>query len=245
MGFFSIWSRPYSLERSKQLGRLMRVWVVHIYINPSSYPVRLPHKLPRPSLSAPTIMAYCDRCERWFAHDRALEQHKEDSNSHWACDDCDLDSDFESHDALRQHYIQSENHHFCKECDRHFKFEESRRQHMDDKHHDWYCRQHNRVSTVLLTPDILSRFTGSPIITSRSSSPNLGSIRTINRAWTTTSASSVKRTSMMKMSCGITQLRTTMRAGNVTKSVASSPPLLRGAERSSSALRQLFGTPGT
>ncbi|KAH9168398.1 hypothetical protein EDB89DRAFT_2245230 [Lactarius sanguifluus] len=86
-------------------------------------------------------MAYCDWCERWFPHDRALEQHKEDSNSHWACDDCDLD--FGSHDALRQHYIQSQNHHYCKECDRHFKFDESRRQHMDDKH--WYCREHDRV----------------------------------------------------------------------------------------------------
>ncbi|KAH8977821.1 hypothetical protein EDB92DRAFT_2056297 [Lactarius akahatsu] len=86
-------------------------------------------------------MVYCDRCERWFPHDRALEQHKEDSDSHWACDDCDLD--FGNHDALRQHYIQSQNHHYCKECDRHFKFDESRRQHMDDKH--WYCREHDRV----------------------------------------------------------------------------------------------------
>ncbi|SRR6266702_3700285 len=96
-----------------------------------------------PSPLTPTTMAYCDRCERWFPHDRALEQHKEDSNSHWACDDCDLD--FESYVALREHYIQSPNHNFCKECDRHFKFEESRKQHMDDKH--WYCRKHDRVST--------------------------------------------------------------------------------------------------
>ncbi len=66
----------------------------------------------------------------------------EDSNSHQACDDCNLD--FGSYDALSQHYIQSPNHHYCKECDRHFKSEESRRQHMDDKH--WHCRKHDRVS---------------------------------------------------------------------------------------------------
>ncbi|KAI9435084.1 hypothetical protein H4582DRAFT_702723 [Lactarius indigo] len=85
---------------------------------------------------SPTLMAYCDRCERFFPHDRALEQHKEESLSHWICGDCDLD--LESNDALRQHYIQSWKHHYCKECDLHFEFEESRRQHMNDKH--WYCR---------------------------------------------------------------------------------------------------------
>ncbi|KAH9168394.1 hypothetical protein EDB89DRAFT_1889842 [Lactarius sanguifluus] len=87
------------------------------------------------------ITAYCDRCDRLFPHDRALEQHKEDSNSHWACDDCDLD--FGSYNSLEQHYKQSQNHHYCMECDRHFKSEESRRQHMDDKH--WYCRTHDRI----------------------------------------------------------------------------------------------------
>ncbi|KAH9035780.1 hypothetical protein EDB85DRAFT_1943087 [Lactarius pseudohatsudake] len=92
-------------------------------------------------LPPPIIMAYCDRCDQWFPHDGALEQHKEDSDSHWACDDCDLD--FGSHDALRQHYSQSQNHNYCKECDRHFRFDESRRQHMDDKH--WYCREHDLV----------------------------------------------------------------------------------------------------
>ncbi|KAI9444371.1 hypothetical protein BJY52DRAFT_1228930 [Lactarius psammicola] len=31
----------------------------------------------------------------------------------------------------------------CKECDRHFNFEESRRQHSEDKH--WYCREHDQA----------------------------------------------------------------------------------------------------
>ncbi|KAI0294629.1 hypothetical protein B0F90DRAFT_1755958 [Multifurca ochricompacta] len=80
-------------------------------------------------------MAYCDRCMRWFPHNRALEQHVEDSNFHWPCDDCDLD--FKSYDSRKQHYIQSRNHHYCRECDRHFSFEEGRRTHMNAKH--FYC----------------------------------------------------------------------------------------------------------
>jgi len=87
-------------------------------------------------------MAYCDRCERWFQSNRALEQHKENSNAHWSCDDCDLD--FGSFYARQEHYIQSRNHHYCRECDRLFNFEESRMQHMEAKH--WYCERHDRVS---------------------------------------------------------------------------------------------------
>ncbi|KAI9454521.1 hypothetical protein F5148DRAFT_1151681 [Russula earlei] len=86
-------------------------------------------------------MAYCKRCERSFPHLRALEQHIQNSNSHWLCDDCDID--FETFSARREHFIQSPNHHYCRECDRHFRFDESRRQHMDAKH--WYCRLHDKV----------------------------------------------------------------------------------------------------
>ncbi|KAN0132177.1 hypothetical protein V8E53_009943 [Lactarius tabidus] len=86
------------------------------------------------------MAVYCDWCQRKFGNDRALEQHKDDSN-HWACDVCNLH--LGSYDALMQHYKQDPNHHYCEECDRHFEFEESRMQHMDAKH--WYCRQHDRV----------------------------------------------------------------------------------------------------
>ncbi|KAH9035783.1 hypothetical protein EDB85DRAFT_1943106 [Lactarius pseudohatsudake] len=86
-------------------------------------------------------MAYCDRCMRSFPHNRALEQHKEASSSHWACYDCGLD--FESYDARREHYIQSPNHHYCRECDKHFNSKVSRMQHMDYQH--WYCGVHDRA----------------------------------------------------------------------------------------------------
>jgi hypothetical protein len=92
---------------------------------------------PRPS----DQMAYCDRCERRFPSERALEQHKDNSNAHWLCDDCDLD--FGSFYGRQEHYKQSRNHHYCKECDRLFNFEESKIQHMEAKH--WYCRAHDRV----------------------------------------------------------------------------------------------------
>jgi hypothetical protein len=92
-------------------------------------------------------MAYCDRCERSFTSDRALEQHKEDSDAHWPCDDCDLD--FGSSYARDEHYRQSPNHHYCRDCDRLFNSEESKIQHMEAKH--WYCRVHDRVSNSIAT----------------------------------------------------------------------------------------------
>jgi hypothetical protein len=30
---------------------------------------------------------HCDRCQRWFPHERAYEQHTEDSCSHWIYDE--------------------------------------------------------------------------------------------------------------------------------------------------------------
>ncbi|KAN0132176.1 hypothetical protein V8E53_009942 [Lactarius tabidus] len=86
------------------------------------------------------MVVYCDWCRRSFGDYRTFNQHKDDS-SHWACDVCNLYTG--SHDSLRQHYIQDSNHHYCKVCDEDFKFEESRRQHIDAKH--WYCEQHDQV----------------------------------------------------------------------------------------------------
>ena len=79
------------------------------------------------------LMAYCVRCARSFPHDRALEQHKSDSNSHWPCDDCNRD--FASYEARQQHYVGSGMHHYCGECDRHFQNENNIRQHMNSKIH--------------------------------------------------------------------------------------------------------------
>jgi uncharacterized C2H2 Zn-finger protein len=86
-------------------------------------------------------MAYCDRCERYFAHDRAYEQHVENSHSHWLCESCDID--FASLKSREQHYANSPKHNYCQECERHFDSAIGKTQHMEAKH--WYCHMHNRV----------------------------------------------------------------------------------------------------
>jgi len=86
-------------------------------------------------------MAYCDCCLRWFQDNRALQQHMENSNYHWVCDDCDLD--FPRWNGLREHYIQSRKHYYCGECNCHFSSNRARVQHMVDEH--WYCRTHDKV----------------------------------------------------------------------------------------------------
>ena len=91
-------------------------------------------------------MTYCDRCDRWFRDNRALERHEQDSNSHWICDDCGLD--FPTFTGLDQHYIQSPKHHYCRECETHYPSEGLRLQHMEDDH--WYCRQHDKASDPVI-----------------------------------------------------------------------------------------------
>ena len=98
---------------------------------------------PAPTSESPTTqtMAYCDRCDRWFPHDRAYEQHTENSQSHWICADCDID--FATQKSLDQHYANSPKHSYCQECDQHFSGKGARAQHMRAKH--WYCETHDRV----------------------------------------------------------------------------------------------------
>ena len=93
-------------------------------------------------------MAYCDRCDRWFRDNRALERHEQDSSNHchWICHDCGLD--FPTFTGLDQHYIQSPKHHHCGECEAHFSSEGLRLRHMEDDH--WYCQQHDKVSARVI-----------------------------------------------------------------------------------------------
>ncbi|KAH8985218.1 hypothetical protein EDB86DRAFT_2959571 [Lactarius hatsudake] len=94
-------------------------------------------------------MAYCDRCERSFPHDRAHEQHRSYSSVHWLCDSCNID--FAGEECLIQHYGSSPKHHYCKECDLDFDSTMSKMQHMEAKH--WYCETHDRVHN----PVVLNR----------------------------------------------------------------------------------------
>ncbi|KAH9971824.1 hypothetical protein BGW80DRAFT_420889 [Lactifluus volemus] len=82
-------------------------------------------------------MAYCDRCSRWFPHDRALEQHEEDSPYHWRCDNCDMD--FGSFRARQQHYRDSRRHYYCDEHDTHFDSEAHLKRHYQRSADHDYC----------------------------------------------------------------------------------------------------------
>ena len=60
---------------------------------------------------------YCEVCDRWFPHARALSQHTRDSAVyHPTCEACD--SYFGSFTALQQHF--SECHYYCRDCNRFF-----------------------------------------------------------------------------------------------------------------------------
>jgi len=96
------------------------------------------------------LMAYCDRCDRWFQSIPALVKHEGVSDAHWPCEDCDLD--YVTHYGLREHYIQSPKHRYCRECDFLFDLEESRIQHMEAHH--WYCQKHDEVRNSTVTAAI-------------------------------------------------------------------------------------------
>ncbi|TFY58714.1 hypothetical protein EVJ58_g6247 [Rhodofomes roseus] len=80
-------------------------------------------------------MAYCDRCERYFPHDRALEQHEQNSGNHNICNVCDRD--FETFYQLKQHWGASPRHHYCQHCDEHFDDADELVEHYEDDH--YYC----------------------------------------------------------------------------------------------------------
>ncbi|KAI0758801.1 hypothetical protein C8Q74DRAFT_1209351 [Fomes fomentarius] len=80
-------------------------------------------------------MPECERCDRWFNTDRALEQHRDNSSMHHICYRCDRD--FTTAVGLIQHYIQSTRHPYCRWCDDHFDDFEELDDHYEDAH--WYC----------------------------------------------------------------------------------------------------------
>ena len=86
-------------------------------------------------------MAWCDRCDRWFASERALEQHEDNSSMHHICRPCN--KDFLSEEALIQHYVQSTRHAYCQGCDEHFDSFGELYEHFDDAH--YWCNLCSQV----------------------------------------------------------------------------------------------------
>lgn len=89
-------------------------------------------------------MAYCDRCERYFGSESALDQHRANSSQHNICYDCD--KDFATNQGLTQHFVQSPRHHYCQDCEEDFDDEDDLETHYEEEHH--YCGSCRKVSSA-------------------------------------------------------------------------------------------------
>jgi len=80
---------------------------------------------------------WCDRCERSFPHQSALNQHFRDSYVHNYCFRCDRD--FVSPSALAQHKANSSSHNICRKCGKDFSDTVDLDEHIEDSH--WHCER--------------------------------------------------------------------------------------------------------
>lgn len=87
-------------------------------------------------------MSYCERCDRWFPHEAALQQHVANSGNHNYCHRCERD--FPSYQAREQHIRSSRAHalHNCPKCNEFFFDDETFFNHLHANHH--HCRQCGR-----------------------------------------------------------------------------------------------------
>ena len=100
------------------------------------------HSVPKPYIkirltpahpSYLTTMAYCDRCDRYFNSERALNMHERDSPNHNFC----CNKDFATESRLQQHWTSSAAHDYCQYCDEHFDDSEELQEHFEQNHD--YC----------------------------------------------------------------------------------------------------------
>ena len=79
-------------------------------------------------------MAYCEYCDRDFAHEAALEQHLRDSSKHIYCSRCARE--FRSQSAKQQHLDDSSSHNICIFCeDFDFESQDDLIEHVEDDHY--------------------------------------------------------------------------------------------------------------
>ena len=78
---------------------------------------------------------WCDKCERSFVHEAALDQHLRDAYMHNYCFVCQRD--FSSHQALAQHKQNSYRHNICGGCGNDFVRADDLDDHIEECH--WYC----------------------------------------------------------------------------------------------------------
>ncbi|KAH7915741.1 hypothetical protein BJ138DRAFT_1132478 [Hygrophoropsis aurantiaca] len=86
-------------------------------------------------------MAWCRRCDRFFASAHALAQHRRYSPYHHVCYECNRD--FSTRLGLKEHWVQSPRHYYCQYCGNHFHDEYDFDEHFQSYHH--YCNSCRRV----------------------------------------------------------------------------------------------------
>lgn len=59
-------------------------------------------------------MVYCGLCDRHFASNYSLNQHRRDSPRHNICFKCEPELDFDDDDDLAEHKVNE--HNLCREC---------------------------------------------------------------------------------------------------------------------------------
>ena len=119
-----------------------------LYIKESFF-VALTRHCPHQTLRACSRhMPYCERCEKYFWHNRALWQHEEDSSRHHLCRPCN--NDFTTWTSLKQHYVQSRWHAYCQLCNELFDSDsdESLEDHEDEEHYP--CRSCDIVRVLFI-----------------------------------------------------------------------------------------------
>jgi len=83
-------------------------------------------------------MPYCDRCDRSFGSQYALDMHIRDSSNHFCCG-----NNYPTLSRMQQHWSQSLNHAYCRRCDDHFDDRDELEDHYDRSHD--FCSVCRRV----------------------------------------------------------------------------------------------------
>ena len=160
-------------------------------------------------------MVYCDRCDRYFPHMRALENHERDSAQHNICDECGID--FSTWVGLKEHYVQSPRHHYCQYCNEHFSSDKGYLDHLDSFH--WACIQHRRVrvSSRMRTTRLID---ARSLTSHRSSATNMASRSIIDSTLITSTVNCARITARKPVICGPMPNLTTTPVLNVIRYVA-------------------------
>ena len=86
-------------------------------------------------------MAYCERCDRYFRYQGALDQHEQNSDVHNICNGCGID--FSTWLGLKEHWVQSGRHFYCQHCNEHLQDDDALMGHYHNYH--WFCEPCRKI----------------------------------------------------------------------------------------------------